>query len=37
VVIDEAIELAKKYGGEESGIFVNGILDRIRLDLEMES
>jgi N utilization substance protein B len=37
VVIDEAIELAKKYGGEESGTFVNGILDRIRLDLEMES
>jgi len=37
VVIDEAIEIAKKYGGEESGTFVNGILDRIRNDLEMES
>ena len=37
VVIDEAIEIAKKYGGEESGTFVNGILDRIRHDLEMES
>jgi len=37
VVIDEAIELAKKYGGDESGTFVNGILDRVRLDLEMES
>lgn len=36
VVIDEAIELAKKYGGEESGTFVNGILDRIRMDLELE-
>jgi N utilization substance protein B len=29
VVIDEAIELAKRYGGEESPAFVNGILDRI--------
>jgi N utilization substance protein B len=36
VVMDEAIELAKKYGGEESGTFVNGILDRIRMDLELE-
>ena len=30
VVINEAIELAKRYGSEESGAFVNGILDRIR-------
>jgi transcription antitermination protein NusB len=30
VVIDEAIELAKRYGGEESGLFVNGVLDGIR-------
>ena len=30
VVIDEAIELAKRFGGEESGIFVNGVLDGIR-------
>jgi N utilization substance protein B len=37
VILDEAIELAKKYGGEESGTFVNGILDRIRLDLGMDS
>jgi transcription antitermination protein NusB len=36
VVIDEAIEIAKKFGGEESGTFVNGILDRIRHDLELE-
>jgi N utilization substance protein B len=34
VVIDEAIELAKKFGGEESGIFVNGVLDGIRKRLE---
>jgi transcription antitermination protein NusB len=29
VVIDEAIELGKKYGSESSGAFVNGVLDRI--------
>ena len=36
VVLNEAIELAKKYGGEESGTFVNGILDRVRIELGME-
>lgn len=30
VVINEAIELAKKYSTEKSGAFVNGILDTIR-------
>ncbi|MEK7286026.1 MAG: transcription antitermination factor NusB [Nitrospirota bacterium] len=30
VVIDEAIEIAKKYGNENSGAFVNGILDGVR-------
>jgi N utilization substance protein B len=30
VIIDEAIEVAKKYGSEESGAFINGILDAIR-------
>jgi N utilization substance protein B len=29
VAIDEAIELAKKYGDESSGRFVNGILDAV--------
>jgi transcription antitermination protein NusB len=33
VTINEAVELAKKYGTEESGAFVNGILDRIRISL----
>ncbi len=33
VVINEAIELGKKYGSESSGAFVNGILDRIAADL----
>lgn len=29
VSINEAIELAKKYGGTDSGKFVNGVLDKI--------
>jgi transcription antitermination protein NusB len=30
VVINEAVEMAKRYGSEASGAFVNGILDHIR-------
>jgi N utilization substance protein B len=29
VVLNEAIEMAKKFSSEESGPFVNGILDAI--------
>lgn len=29
VVIDEALELAKTYGGAQSSSFVNGVLDRL--------
>jgi N utilization substance protein B len=29
VVLDEAIEIAKRYGSEESGRFVNGVLDQV--------
>ncbi len=29
VTINEAIEIAKKYGTDDSGGFVNGILDRV--------
>lgn len=29
VVIDEAVELAKKFGGEDSGSFINGILGAV--------
>ncbi len=32
VAIDEAVELAKRFGTEESGSFVNGVLDRIAED-----
>ena len=34
VSINEAVELAKAYSSIESGKFVNGILDRIRLGLD---
>jgi N utilization substance protein B len=30
VVIDEAVEIAKRYGEAESSAFVNGVLDSIR-------
>ncbi len=30
IAINEAIELAKEYGEEESGAFVNGILDNVK-------
>ena len=33
VSINEAIELAKTFGGADSGRFVNGILDRVKSDL----
>jgi transcription antitermination factor NusB len=32
VAINEAIELGKRFSTEQSGAFVNGILDRIRKD-----
>ena len=34
VVIDEAIEVAKRFGSEDSGGFINGILDSIRQQIE---
>jgi N utilization substance protein B len=36
VAINEAIELGKKFSTANSGAFVNGILDRVRMDLEKE-
>ena len=30
VALNEAIELGKEYGSEDSGSFINGILDRIQ-------
>jgi N utilization substance protein B len=34
VVLNEAIELAKKFGGEGSAEFVNGVLDAVRKTIE---
>lgn len=34
VVLDEAIEIAKRYGSAESGTFINGVLDAIRQRLD---
>lgn len=33
VIMDEAVEIAKRFGAEESGSFVNGLLDRICREL----
>jgi transcription antitermination protein NusB len=34
VVIDEAVEIAKIYGTDESGKFVNGVIDSIHKDMK---
>jgi N utilization substance protein B len=34
VVIDEAVEIAKIYGTDESGKFVNGVIDSIHKDVK---
>ena len=36
VAINEAIEIGKKFSTANSGGFVNGILDRIRIDLKQD-
>jgi transcription antitermination protein NusB len=33
VVINEAVELAKKFSTEDSGRYVNGVLERVRLQV----
>lgn len=37
VAINEAVDLAKRYGNQQSGQFVNGILDRILNQPEQEA
>ena len=40
VVLDEAVDIARKFGRDESGDFVNGVLDRVARELrpgELES
>jgi N utilization substance protein B len=36
VTLNEAVELAKRYGDENSPAFVNGVLDRIAAELAKE-
>jgi N utilization substance protein B len=36
VSINEAVDVGKKFGTEESGAFINGIMDSIRGALERE-
>jgi transcription antitermination factor NusB len=36
VTINEAIEVAKSYGGDEAWVFVNGVLDRIKQEVVAE-
>ena len=36
VAINEGIELARTYSGEESVPFVNGVLDAVRKELKRE-
>jgi len=36
VVLNEAVELAKKFSSEESGAFVNGILDAVHKSLQVK-
>ena len=33
VVIDEALELARRFSGDESVAFINGVLDAVRKEL----
>jgi len=36
VILNEAVDLAKKYSSEESGAFVNGVLDGVRKSLKVK-
>lgn len=36
IVINEAIEIARRYSGDEAVTFVNGILDAIRKNMDKE-
>lgn len=37
IVINEAIEIAKKYSGPEAAVFVNGILDALRKKMQAKA
>jgi len=37
VSINEAVDIGKKFGTEDSGAFINGVIDRIRIAMEQGS
>jgi len=37
IILNEAVELAKRYSSEEAGAFVNGLLDKMRTKLRPET
>ena len=37
VAIDEAVEIAKRFGGEDSAHFINGILDRVLKEMNSDT
>ena len=36
VVIDEALELARQFSGEESVAFINGVLDAVHKEMNIQ-
>jgi transcription antitermination protein NusB len=37
IIINEAVEIAKKFGGEASSTFINGVLDSIKKRIQSRS
>ncbi|MCY3023372.1 MAG: transcription antitermination factor NusB [Planctomycetota bacterium] len=37
IILNEAVELAKRYSSEDAGAFVNGLLDKLRIKLRPET
>jgi N utilization substance protein B len=37
IVINEAIEIAKRYSGDEAAVFVNGVLDAVWKEIEKKN
>jgi len=35
VIIDEAVEIGRRFSGDESTAFINGVLDSVRKELEL--
>ncbi len=37
VAINEAIDIGKKYGSEDSGAFINGVLDKVKSEVRRQA